>query len=159
MDCGWSVTRDGNQGTVMIKIVKDSEEGANWTFSLHPMEIGETKAGQPITACSVNIDRMPSSEPISKPTSNRGIPKSAQTALRALREAIDEVGAVPPASNHIPPKVKTVTVKQWRQYAYSRGISNSTEDRARQQAFKRGYEHLIGTEHAKVWEGQVWPIG
>jgi hypothetical protein len=156
MDRGWSVTRDGNQGTVTNKIVKDGEEGANWTFSLHPMEIGSTKAGRPIISCSVNIDRTPSSEAASKPTGRARMTKGAQTALRALREAIDELGTVPPASNYIPPKVKTVTVDQWRQYAYRRGISTSDEPRAQQQAFKRATECLIGDQHVAVWGNCVW---
>ena len=50
--------------------------------------------------------------------------KGAKIALAALHEAIGECGEVPPASNHIPPGVKAVTVKQWRDYAYRGGISH-----------------------------------
>jgi AAA domain len=156
MDCGWSVSRDGDQATITVKIMKDGTEGDSWSFSLHPKEIGITTDGRPIIGCSVDIDRVPTSEPVPKPT-KVGMTKSAQIALRALHEAIDELGIVPPASNHIPEKVKTVSIDQWRQYAYRRGISNSEEDRAKQQAFKRAYEHLIGSERARVWDGQVWP--
>jgi hypothetical protein len=153
MDCGWSVTREGNQATITNKIMKDGDQGDAWSFSLHPMEIGTTKAGRPIIGCSVIIDRTPSSEPVHAGQARMN--KSAKTALRALREAIDEIGKVPPASNHIPQRVKTVTIDQWRKYAYARGISDG-EDRARQKAFKRAYDDLIGSEHAKVWEVHVW---
>jgi hypothetical protein len=37
-----------------------------------------------------------------------------------LKYALDEVGAIPPASNHIPPDIKCVTLKQWRTYFYQR---------------------------------------
>ena len=40
-----------------------------------------------------------------------------------------------------------MSVDQWRQYAYSSGISASSESRARQQAFKRASEYLIGGCH------------
>ena len=82
---------------------------------------------------------------------------SPQIALRALAEAIDEVGNLMPASNHIPARTKTVTFEQWRNYSYRRGISASDEPRAKQQAFKRASEYLIGEEHVGAWDNQVWP--
>ena len=63
--------------------------------------------------------------------------------LRPESAAIDECGEVPPASNHIPPGVKAVTVKQWRDYAYRQGVSASDEPRARQAAFQRAHESLV----------------
>jgi hypothetical protein len=85
------------------------------------------------------------------------MPKGAQIALRALAEAIDEVGNLMPASNHIPARTKTVTFEQWRNHSYRRGISASNEPRAKQQAFKRASEYLIGEEHVEAWDNQVWP--
>ena len=87
----------------------------------------------------------------------KAMPKGAQIALRALAEAIDEVGNLMPASNHIPARTKTVTFEQWRNYSYRRGISASNEPRAKQQAFKRASEYLIGEENVGAWDNQVWP--
>jgi hypothetical protein len=39
---------------------------------------------------------------------------SSKVALNAFYEAIIEMGEVPPASNHIPPGTKAVTIEQWR---------------------------------------------
>jgi hypothetical protein len=39
-----------------------------------------------------------------------------------------------------------------------RGISTSDEERAKQQAFKRASEHLIGLGRVGVWDGSVWTI-
>jgi len=86
------------------------------------------------------------------------IPKAAQIALRALTEAVDEQGVIPPASNHIPDRLKIVSVSVWRQQAYRRGISTSSEERARQQAFKRASEHLIGVNRVGIWDDQVWLV-
>jgi hypothetical protein len=76
--------------------------------------------------------------------------------LRALVEALDDQGQPAPASNHIPPGVKVVDVAIWRQQAYRRGISTSDEERAKQQAFKRASEHLIGAGRVGMWDGSVW---
>jgi hypothetical protein len=93
---------------------------------------------------------------IAKPTKPRkNLPRGAQIALRALREAIDEVGAVPEASNHIPPKIRVVSEEQWRQYAYARNISRG-EERAKQAAFHRSSETLIAEQHVGFWNGQAW---
>ena len=77
-------------------------------------------------------------------------------ALRALHEAIDELGQVPPVSNHIPHNVRVVSFDQWRDYAYRRGISASDEPRARQKAFQRSSEHLIAEHHVGAWSDQAW---
>jgi hypothetical protein len=59
---------------------------------------------------------------------SRRLSKGAEIALRALKEAVEELGTVPPASNHIPPKAKVVTMKQWRDYAARRGICSSDSE-------------------------------
>src|SRR5262249_54443163 len=83
--------------------------------------------------------------------------KAAQIALRALREALDEVGAIPPASNHIPAGVRCVSIDQWRRNAYARGISTSEKPRARQAAFQRAVEHLNGSVIG-IWGDHAWPV-
>jgi hypothetical protein len=84
------------------------------------------------------------------------LPKAAQTTLRALTEALDEQGKPSPASNHIPSNVKVVDAAIWRQQAYRPGISTSNEERARQMAFKRASEHLIGSGRVGMWDSAVW---
>jgi len=87
------------------------------------------------------------------------LPKAAQTALRALEEAIAECGSPAPASNHIPATVRVTSLDTWRQYAYRRGISPSEKPRARQAAFARGSEHLVGEQIAAIWDDAVWLTG
>jgi hypothetical protein len=55
--------------------------------------------------------------------------------------------------------IKAVTFNQWRTYAYKRGISGG-EQRAKEKAFERAAERLIGDEtdkHVAVWGEHVWP--
>ena len=40
--------------------------------------------------------------------------KAAQTALRALGEAIEENGERPGCTDHVPPHVSVTTVEEWR---------------------------------------------
>src|SRR5262249_53663281 len=111
---------------------------------------------EPITSCVVvPVDDLP--ERAAPAAKAPRLTKAAKTALRVLHEAVDEVGTVPPASNHIPANVRTVTIEQWRKYAYERGIS-AGEDRAKQQAFKRAIEHLIADQHVAIWREQAWPV-
>jgi hypothetical protein len=85
------------------------------------------------------------------------LPKAAAIALRALREAINEIGEVPPASHHIPSGVRVVTIDQWRDYAIRLGVSTSDEDASRKQAFRRASEALIADRLVAVWTDQAWP--
>ena len=124
--------------------------------TLESVEIGTDDSGAPTTA-PVVIPTEPRSQ--QRSPGGRRLPKAAQTALRALQEAISECGAVPPASNHIPEGVHVVTVEQWRSYAYRMGISASdTTERARQAAFKRATEQLIGSNCVGCWDDMAWTI-
>jgi AAA domain len=146
--------------TATVEFAKDMPEGATLVSRLKVVELGTDPDGDPITSCVIEPVETAQDKPAqdrSAKSKPKPLPKTAQIALRALSEAIDEIGAVPPASNHIPQKTKTVTVDQWREYAYRIGISTG-EDRAKQQAFKRASEQLIGGEppRAAMWDGQVW---
>ena len=90
-------------------------------------------------------------------TKGTKLPKAAQTALRALSTAIDELGEVPPASNHIPAKVRTVSVDQWRGYACRMGISDADTEDAKRMAFKRAHAAFVAARHVGVRDAHRWP--
>jgi AAA domain len=155
VDAQLAVKRDtANNVIVEVEWMKDGEEGGTVASRIEVVEVGTDSNGAPITSCVVvPADDVPAAAK-AKPAK---MPKAVQTALRALKEAILELGVVPPASNHIPPRVPVVTFDQWRDYAYRRGISTSGEAPALRQAFKRASEHLIGGGHFGAWDGQAWP--
>jgi AAA domain len=153
-----AVDKNASTGIATARVAKqrDHRDGDAFAFRLLPVQIGLADYNtDAITSCVVEPIEAVSVEHYSN--TNR-IPKAAQIALRALAEAVNEQGTVPPASNHIPTGVKVVPVSIWRQQAYRRGISTSSEDRAKQQAFKRASEHLIGSNRVGIWNEQVWLI-
>jgi AAA domain len=156
VDAQLAVKRDAaNNVIVEVEWMKDGEEGHKVASRFEVVEVATDSNGQPIKSCVM----VPANDILitakAKPAK---LPKAAQTALRALKEAVLELGVVPPASNHIPPRTSVVTFEQWRDYAYRRGISTSAEAPARRLAFKRASEHLIGGGHAGAWDGQAWPV-
>jgi AAA domain len=155
VDAQLAVKRDASDYiTLEVEWMKDGPEGDLVVSRLDGVEVGIDDHGHPITSCVV----VPADGPvIPKTTKPARMPKAAQTALRALVEAVSECGVIPPASNHIPAGMKVATFDQWRDYAYRMGISTSAGDRAKQQAFKRGSEYLIGGGYVGVWDGHAWP--
>lgn len=132
--------------------MKDGPEGDSLVSRLEAVEVGTDIDGDAITSCAVT----PVESQITRPQKSARLPKAAQTALRSLEEAIQEQGTLPLASNHIPAGAKVVGMAVWQQQAYRRGISTSAEDRAKQTAFKRAADHLIGIARVAVWDDQVW---
>jgi hypothetical protein len=129
-------------------------EGTTFASRLDVVELGLDQDGDKITSCVV----VPVEDgAIVKPSGIKKASKGTQIALRALKEAIDQCGSIPPASNYIPPSTKVVTVDMWRMYAYAKGISEG-EERAKQIAFKKAYERAIADQHVGVWQGQVWLV-
>jgi hypothetical protein len=138
--------------TATVTKANDSDEDEQVAFTLESVEIGRNAAGVPTTAPVV----VPVEGTVPKqPPKPARMPKAAQTALRALGEAIEERGEPAPANNHIPPTARVTTVEFWRQQAYARGISTG-EPRAKQQAFKRAFEHLVAVQAVGSWDQHVW---
>ena len=154
VDAQLAVKRDGADDIAMtVEWMKDGPEGETVHSRLEPVDVGTDQDGETITSCVV-VPVAASGASMAKKAAP--LPKAAQTALRALREALDQHGSIPPISSYIPRSITVVGVDVWRKYAYLRGISSSSEDRARQQAFKRASEFLIGSGHVGFWDDQVW---
>jgi len=149
MDTTVHVVKAAAVRTATVIKANDSEEGEAVAFTLESETIADDGTTAPVV---VPAD---SARPVHAPKSER-LTKAAHIALRALCEALDEQGGAAPASNHIPPGARVVNVSAWRQQAYRRGISTSEEDRAKQMAFKRASEHLIGSGRVGAWDDNVW---
>jgi hypothetical protein len=148
-----SVNKDTAKNVIAkVELAKDMAEGATFASRLEEVQLGRDQDDDLITSCVV----IPIEDGAAvKSPKARKPSKLTAIALRALKKAIDECGAVPPASNHVPPKVKTVSIAQWRKYAYAFGISDGA-DRAKQLAFKKAREQAIADQLVVVWEEQVW---
>jgi hypothetical protein len=137
----------------LAEVVKssDHEEGQRIAFGLKSVTVDHDEHGDPVAAPVAIEQELPVGQ-----SKKAKLSASSKVALNALCYAILEVGAEPPASNHIPPRTKAVTVEQWRIYAYRLGISQSEEPRARQQAFDRASKALLAANAIGIWEPHVW---
>jgi AAA domain-containing protein len=117
-----AVEKNEISGVVTATVAKqrDHRMGDPFAFRLIPVEIGTDENGEPVTSCVVEPER---GAVVRTEAKRQRDPKAAQIALRALAEAVDEQGAVPPSSIHIPTSIKVVSVSVWRRQAYLRGIS------------------------------------
>lgn len=161
LDVQISVKRDA-AGNIVAELEqsKDGATGLQFVSRLKVVEIGCDEDGDPVTSCTIEAaDLSNGTDKLAKVDAKRVIPKSAQTALRALEKAIAEVGDTAPRSNHIPPAARVVTVDQWRSYAYQMGVSASDEGRAKRLAFQRAIDALVTGGAIGIWEPHVWKLG
>jgi hypothetical protein len=100
--------------TMTIKKMRDEDETQSFTVNLVRVVLGHTKKGREVSTLVVaTADPGPAKDA----KVSKKLPDSAKNALSALKYALTEVGAIPPASNHIPGGQKCVSPKQWREYA------------------------------------------
>jgi AAA domain len=153
VDMQIAIKRGGDLEVIAtVEYAKDDAEGAEVYSRLHPVDIGFDPDGDPIGSLVV----LPADKnTIHKPLPNVKATNAADVAMRALMEAISEMGKPAPASNHIPSKTMIVTIADWRKYAYQAGISTGG-DRARQKAFERASEWLNGKKRIGIWNEFVW---
>ena len=87
------------------------------------------------------------------------MPPAAGIALGLLDRALVDAGERPPASNHIPPSVKSVVrVDLWRRYCDAGTVSNSDKPDSKLRAFNRAVEKLLSLKAIGVWNDYVWTV-
>jgi hypothetical protein len=93
--------------TAVLKVNrhKDHDSRGEWAFQLDIQDIPE-HPGE--TSLVPRLDGAPEAR-----VGRRKLPPSAANALASLSYALDELGEIPPASNHIPRNVRCVTLQQW----------------------------------------------
>ena len=157
VDAQIAVKRDNVDNIIAtIELMKDGSQGDEFASRLEVVEVGIDDDGDKITSCVI----VPvEGSPITSHDKPARLTKGAKIALAALREAIGECGAIPPASNHIPAAVKCVTQDQWRDYASRRGISNGDTKDAVRKAMSRASDALIADKLVGCWSPYVWAIG
>jgi len=157
LDTTLGVEESASERSATIIKNNDGEEGTRFAFTLASHSLVDQN-GEPIGTAPLVVPlegRFVSATKAGKAA--KPMAKSAQTALRALREAIAEMGEPATASNHIPAGVTVTTLERWRDYAYRMGISASdTTDRAKQKAFRIASDNLIASQLVGVWNEQVW---
>lgn len=140
--------------TATVTKANDMAEGPLGSFRPKVVDLGLDEDNEPIeVSVAVHVEGMA----VASKSSQRPLTHAAKIALQALREILIEVGETTPASNHIPAGVKTVTIKQWRQHAYLRGIS-AGEARAKEKAFERASEQLLSRGEIGRWDETVWIV-
>jgi hypothetical protein len=138
-----------------LELSKDGPIGLQFVSRLVPVQIGVDQDGDTVTSCVVEkIKGAVVSARKSRKT--RAPPKFAQTALRALRKAIEELGEQATPSNTIPASARVVSVDTWRTYAYRAGISDTDNDDARRVAFSRAHKALVDGNHVQAWGEYRW---
>jgi hypothetical protein len=156
VDAQIAVARDAADNIIStVEYMKDGPQGSTFSSRLELVEIGIDDDGDKITSCViVPVEGLATSR---KDKAVR-LTKGAKIALAALHEAIGDCGEIPPASNHIPPGMKTVTVTQWRDLAVKRGISTSDKESGPRMAFNRATETLLADHRAAIWDKYAWPL-
>jgi hypothetical protein len=148
LDTTAGVSKSNGIVTVKVEMANDLVDKPVFAFTFKSVQIVDT------TTAPVAIERDVTSAAKAMPAK---MPKAARMALDALGEAIVDCGQAAPASNYVPPGVRTVTMDQWRDLSYRRGISASnTTDRAKQKAFKGATEYLIANKYVGFWQETVW---
>jgi hypothetical protein len=137
--------------SVVIEKANDQMEGPLTTFALEPTEIGRNEDGDPTSVAIVSQDMgLPASTNRAKATGQTGV------ALRLLEKAIAEGGQHPPASNHMPDTVLSVTLSLWEGYC-DRGMAAETnKPDSKRRAFVRALTKLQSLRIIGVWNEWVW---
>jgi hypothetical protein len=153
-DARLQVEGDKEKRTAVLKIdrIKDHESTGQWGFTLDEQETDEHPG---------ELSLVPRLDGAVKPgkTKPNKLPKNADLALSALKYALDEVGAIPPACSHIPANTKCVTVQQWREYSYMRSAADKPDTKLK--AFVRGCDYLSSDEGGKIvaiWGAYAWLV-
>jgi hypothetical protein len=144
-----------------VEWCRDGEAGSRLAFKLKSVELGLDSDGDAVSTCIVEaLETAPAA------TKSQRVPKGAETALRALREAVDAHGERLHGTSAIPPGVKAVSVSTWRERFYfctpldvdagSTPEAAARASDARRKRFGRILEALQGPGLVGVAGGYAW---
>jgi AAA domain len=154
-DAQIAVKRDAADNIIAtVELMKDGPQGDEFASRLEVAEIGKDIDGDNITSCVI----VPVEGLAPQKEKPKKLPAAAAKALKALHEIIDDAGIIPPHDSYIPLETRAVTVEQWRDHAFRRGISGSGEMKSKQQAFRRAFDQLSEHHRIAVSEPYVWPL-
>jgi AAA domain len=157
LDTVVAIEKAGAIRTATVQKDNDGVEDRQIAFDLKSISLSIDPDTQEETTAPVVIPAE-GADLTAAPSRIANLSKSAKIGLRALQKAVAECGAVPPASNHVPPEVKTVTIDQWRDYAYRTGISTSDKAHAKGVAFNRASGELAEARKIGIWDPHVWTV-
>jgi len=136
-----------------VEYMKDGPEGACFTSTLKPVEVGTDDEGQPITSCAI----VPV-EGSAAPAKNRGqkLPAATKLALDQLRELIgsDASERAPAGQNHIPANVRVCSATLWREQFYKVHIGDTPD--TKRKAFVRAVLRLQELRLIGLWGDKAW---
>jgi hypothetical protein len=144
---------DAGQVIVTVEFAKDFPEGAEIYSRLEPVIVGVDPDGDDISTLVVLPAEAGRPDKLRHPVKG-----SKAVALEILHRALNEAGAVPPASNHLPQNVRTISIETWRSYAYQGSITESDEPEARRKAFARAANDLQKAGLIGKWGNDVWIV-
>ena len=153
-DAQIAVREQGSINEVSVEYMKDGAAECALQFDLKVVEIGIDEDGQPITSCVVvPVDRSHAHE---APKQSLKLTPAEKVAFDALADGIASFGSVVPSASGVPDGVRGITIDQWREHAYKRGLSHSDKLDARRKAFSRAMTGLTAIHRIGVWDPYVW---
>jgi KaiC/GvpD/RAD55 family RecA-like ATPase len=154
VDAAIEVTRhDSGFCEAKIAKVKDGGSAEPFRYNLAQSVLGQDEDGEDITSCVVSAADASTRE--TEGGRKAKLNDRERIALEALREAAIANGKAG-QGGAVPTTARTVTVEEWRTYAYQRGLSGSSEPDALRQAFKRVREKLQARGLTGTWGELVW---
>jgi hypothetical protein len=136
-----------------VEYMKDGPEGERAASKLEAVDVGIDEDAELITSCFI----VPAdNEAVTRPGKPVKLSENEKAAKRELESLIATGGAVPPATEGVPPNKVCTTFERWREQAYRIGVGDTKTAAARRMAFNRiavklHNNGLIGRSHSLVW--------
>lgn len=144
---------EGGPSTAKVTKQRELEIAGTFTFKMRTVELGRNRRGKPVTSCVVET-----AEATEQPAQNRTrkLPAGAQTALKALSNALSDGGQTRAPAHGVPPSMPTVTETEWRREFYAMTAEGTPN--ARRMAFARAVTALTEAGRVGFASGFAWIV-
>ncbi len=150
------VTRTGAEGTkeaaAIVRKQRDLQGDEVFPFTLAEVEVGRTRAGQPVTSAVVEQMAESAAVPRHKLSANES------KAFRFLADVLAVEGRPLPGIGGFPsvPDLAGAPLERWRAECEARSLSGAEAPKVRGQAFRRAFEGLATAGRVASRDGIVW---
>lgn len=155
----WEVSSDDAGRSARVAKNKDGEAGMFFMFQMFRVEVGRDDDGDPVTTMITEVGSEVKHDEAGETSKNKTRRITGQRAefMKAVRMAVDDVGAIPPACSNIPAGQKCATRQQVERYAEQLGFLSGLSATSRRPTLDRHIRTLAGDGLLGQWGAYLWP--
>ncbi|MDE3797706.1 AAA family ATPase [Sinorhizobium meliloti] len=152
-DAEWQISSKDGIRTVLLRKMKDGEDGLEWSFRLEKRQLSANSSKPARSTCVVVAETEP--KPATAEPRRDPLKGNRKLVWQAVLDALDTYGEIMPACEDLP-RCKGVKRKYVKANAVLRGVGNPENPAGQRSVISTELGHLNADNRIRIWNDWIW---